>query len=136
LVDGKRDMRFAMTAAAVARDKHNGFEHNETTLLNMEKVTRFRKDGDKEFGKMVDTITKRFGSLEIGADEWERPVAPPIKQGWWQALKAREEAGKPYSRDEVKKSIRRRRRSRSMDEMPDKPGASPKLGKEGNITPI
>jgi large subunit ribosomal protein L17 len=46
LVDGPRDMRFAMTAKTVARQREQGIETlNELTALNVRKVTRFRKNG-------------------------------------------------------------------------------------------
>lgn len=46
LVDGPKDMRFAMTARAVARSRAKGLDTlNELTTLNVRKVTRFRKDG-------------------------------------------------------------------------------------------
>lgn len=58
LVDGPKDMRFAMTAAAVARDRKLGKPHTELTLKNIAKVTQFRKDGREEFEKMVSKIEK------------------------------------------------------------------------------
>lgn len=58
LVDGRKDMRFKMTAAAVARDRKLGQESTELTLRNKEKVTRFRKQGENVFERMVDRIAK------------------------------------------------------------------------------
>jgi hypothetical protein len=58
LVDGAKDMRFAMTAAAVARDRKLGKDHSEITTRNMDKVTRYRKDGKEDFEKMVEQIGK------------------------------------------------------------------------------
>lgn len=62
LVDGPRDMRFAMTAAAVARDQRLGRPSNDLTLLNRNKVTRFRPDGKEAFDAMV----KRVGEMRLG----------------------------------------------------------------------
>ncbi|KAJ5893846.1 54S ribosomal protein L8 [Penicillium taxi] len=46
LVDGPKDIRFAITARAVARRRKLGVtEENEITKLNVRKVTRFRKGG-------------------------------------------------------------------------------------------
>ncbi|KAJ5691425.1 54S ribosomal protein L8 [Penicillium malachiteum] len=46
LVDGPKDMRFAMTARTVARQRERGVEElNDLTALNVQKVTRFRKGG-------------------------------------------------------------------------------------------
>jgi hypothetical protein len=61
LVDGPKDMRFAMTAAAVARDRKEGNEHTELTMRNMAKVTRFRKDGNIAFEKLVG----RLGNMKV-----------------------------------------------------------------------
>ena len=58
LVDGPKDMRFKMTAAAVARDRKLGKGSTELTERNMEKVTRFRKDGKDDFETMVQRISK------------------------------------------------------------------------------
>ena len=55
-------MRFAITAATVARDRAAKSEHTEITLRNMDKVTRFRKGGQKEFEKMVQKVA----SLGLG----------------------------------------------------------------------
>ncbi|KAK4131333.1 ribosomal protein L17 [Trichocladium antarcticum] len=56
LVDGPKDMRFAMTAAAVARDRKLGKRHTDLTTKNVAKVTRYRHDGRDEFEKMVGKI--------------------------------------------------------------------------------
>ncbi|KAK4122332.1 ribosomal protein L17 [Parathielavia appendiculata] len=56
LVDGPKDMRFAMTAAAVARDRMLGKRHTELTQKNVEKVTRYRRGGREEFEEMVGKI--------------------------------------------------------------------------------
>lgn len=59
LVDGPKDMRFAMTARTVARNRSQGFEGlNELTTLNVRKVTRYRKDG-------VDDLERAIKKLEL-----------------------------------------------------------------------
>ncbi|RAH82088.1 ribosomal protein L17 [Aspergillus japonicus CBS 114.51] len=46
LVDGPKDMRFALTARTIARQRAQGFDTlNEITALNVRKVTRFRDGG-------------------------------------------------------------------------------------------
>ena len=65
LVDGPKDMRFAMTAAVVARDRALGREHSELTQRNRSKVTRFRKHGDAAFEAMVER-TQRLRLSEAG----------------------------------------------------------------------
>lgn len=65
LVDGPYDMRFAMTAAAVARDRTLGRDHSDLTQRNRDKVTRFRKNGDDMFEAMV-LKTQRLRLNEAG----------------------------------------------------------------------
>ncbi|KAI0538179.1 ribosomal protein L17 [Xylaria digitata] len=60
-VDGPKDLRFAMTAAAVARDRALGRKSNELTLKNRSKVLRYRDNGEKAFDDMV----KRIGKLDL-----------------------------------------------------------------------
>ncbi|KAI1271704.1 ribosomal protein L17 [Xylaria sp. FL0933] len=62
-VDGPKDMRFAMTAAAVARDRALGREPTELTRKNRAKVLRFRPaaDGQKAFDDMV----RKIGKLDL-----------------------------------------------------------------------
>lgn len=64
LVDGPRDMRFAMTARTLAKLRTEGKPLNELTQRNVDKVTRFRADGANVLEKMV----KRMRKLEIGED--------------------------------------------------------------------
>lgn len=55
LVDGPKDMRFAMTAKTLARlPKHQSM--NEITAKNVQKVTRYRKDGVQALREMVDQM--------------------------------------------------------------------------------
>lgn len=63
-VDGNSDARFAMTAATVARDEVLGKRlPHPNTVLNVRKVTQFRKNGKAEFRALVDEIKKRDGKL-------------------------------------------------------------------------
>jgi hypothetical protein len=81
LVDGPRDIRFAVTAAAVARDRSLGKVHTELTERNMEKVTRFRKNGIPDFEEMVQHA-ERLNLSESAATEsqpWWKRNAPPKK---------------------------------------------------------
>ncbi|KUI74163.1 54S ribosomal protein L8, mitochondrial [Cytospora mali] len=59
LVDGQRDMRFAMTAATVARDEALKQASSDITLMNVKKVTAFRKEGETEFRALVEEIKRR-----------------------------------------------------------------------------
>ncbi|KAI1112209.1 hypothetical protein F5Y14DRAFT_453337, partial [Nemania sp. NC0429] len=71
-VDGPKDMRFAMTAAAVARDRALGHASNELTLKNREKVLRYRGDGGE---KVFDDMVRRLGKLNLAGVRNERPAA-------------------------------------------------------------
>ncbi|KAL2071586.1 hypothetical protein VTL71DRAFT_12821 [Oculimacula yallundae] len=63
LVDGPKDMRFAMTAKTLARQRKEGEEMNEMTARNVEKVTRYRENGKDDLEKMV----KQMGNFGLRA---------------------------------------------------------------------
>ncbi|GMF69039.1 unnamed protein product [Aspergillus oryzae] len=66
LVDGPKDMRFAMTARTVARQRSQGLDTlNELTRLNVQKVTRFRKDG-------IDDLEREIKKLELDGRKEEK----------------------------------------------------------------
>ena len=67
LVDGPKDMRFAMTARTLAKLKKDGNEINEMTRMNIKKVTRFRKGGHRQLNEMV----ARMRGLEVGERDKE-----------------------------------------------------------------
>ncbi|KAL0640828.1 54S ribosomal protein L8, mitochondrial [Maublancomyces gigas] len=56
LIDGPKDMRFALTAAVVARCAKEDKDLSTMTLQNIKKVTRFRKDGESELERMVEKL--------------------------------------------------------------------------------
>lgn len=74
LVDGQRDMRFAMTAATVARDEVLGRDSSHITKMNVKKLTAFRQDGDAEFRALVDEIKERDGAAIQSRAESERAL--------------------------------------------------------------
>lgn len=61
LVDGPKDIRFAITARTVSRLRLEGKKINEKTEFFHKKVTQFRPNGEIEFEKMV----KRLGEIDI-----------------------------------------------------------------------
>ena len=65
LVDGPKDMRFAMTARTVSRLRREGKPINDMTAGNISKVTRFRPDGDKDLEDMV----AKFDRLEAQGEQ-------------------------------------------------------------------
>jgi hypothetical protein len=65
LVDGPKDMRFAMTARTVAREREQGRDQvHGLTRLNVKKVTQFRKDG-------VEALEKAISKLSISKKNQE-----------------------------------------------------------------
>lgn len=65
LVDGPKDMRFAMTARTIAKLRGDGKEINDLTAGNIVKVTRYRKGGEDALQDMVS----RFERLSAEGDE-------------------------------------------------------------------
>jgi large subunit ribosomal protein L17 len=64
LVDGPKDMRFAMTARTIAKVRANSHDINDMTAANIAKVTRYRKDAENELEGMVE----QFARLEAEGD--------------------------------------------------------------------
>jgi hypothetical protein len=58
LVDGPKDIRFAMTARTLAKVEKEGKEVNDMTTKNIQKVTRFRAGGERALRQMVDRMSK------------------------------------------------------------------------------
>lgn len=58
LVDGPKDMRFAMTARTLARLQKEDKEINDLTAKNIDKVTRFRKNGEAALEELVKKMSK------------------------------------------------------------------------------
>jgi hypothetical protein len=64
LVDGPKDMRFFMTAKAIAKAQAEGKPLTEITALNMHKVTKFRENGEKE----LESAVKKMRSFETESE--------------------------------------------------------------------
>jgi len=56
LVDGPKDMRFAMTARTLAKLEEQDREINDMTAKNIAKVTRYREGGEDSLREMVGKI--------------------------------------------------------------------------------
>lgn len=81
-VDGPKDVRFAMTAATVARDEVlRKEESHDYTRLNVKKVTAFRKDGERVFRELVEKI-KKTDADSFRRQEAEQTVRKPYQEGW------------------------------------------------------
>ena len=59
LVDGPRDMRFAMTAKTLVKERASDEGIRELTARNVTKVTRFREGGLDELEKTVRALESR-----------------------------------------------------------------------------
>lgn len=70
LVDGPKDMRFAMTARALARQQKEGLDPHPLTILNTEKVTRYRKGGVRALEEAVRKL--QMGDQKVAAEEFEK----------------------------------------------------------------
>lgn len=51
-----------MTARTIARQRKRGEEMNEMTKKSLEKVIRYREDGEEEMEKMIT----KLGTLQVG----------------------------------------------------------------------
>jgi hypothetical protein len=56
LVDGPKDLRFAMTAKTIAQCAKEDKDLTDLTLKNIKKVTQFREDGQAELERMVKSM--------------------------------------------------------------------------------
>jgi len=54
LVDGPKDMRWAMTARTIARERREGIPQTDVTRQNIEKVIKFRKNAEVELERLAD----------------------------------------------------------------------------------
>lgn len=70
LVDGPKDMRFAMTARTIAKLNAEGKSINDMTAANIHKVTRYRPTADKDLEEMVG----KFADLEAAGDQGDVEV--------------------------------------------------------------
>jgi len=64
LVDGPKDMRFAMTARTLANVRRNNQTVNDITQTNIDKVTRYRRNGEKELEKLAEKMGELLSKEE------------------------------------------------------------------------
>ena len=80
LVDGPRDMRFALTAKTLARERGSPYGPRELTMRNVEKVTRYRPDGEKVLEQKVQEMEGRDEDEERRKmGELKKRVYPAIR---------------------------------------------------------
>ncbi|KAI9664730.1 MAG: hypothetical protein M1821_006178 [Bathelium mastoideum] len=77
LVDGPRDMRFAMTARTIARLREKGQEVNDTTASNIRKVTQFRPNGEDALEAMVQKFEQLSADGDAGVTKVEKKLVYP-----------------------------------------------------------
>lgn len=75
LVDGPKDMRFAMTAKTLASLPEEK-KINEITAKNVQKVTRYRKDGMEELRSLVEKMRVTNEEYDDGDLPAKRRVYP------------------------------------------------------------
>ncbi|KAK4575118.1 54S ribosomal protein L8, mitochondrial [Recurvomyces mirabilis] len=71
LVDGPKDMRFALTAKTIASIRAKGHQINDMTAANIAKVTRYRGNADQELEEMVGKFEKLAQQGDEGISEEE-----------------------------------------------------------------
>ena len=83
LVDGPRDMRFALAAQTVARDRLLGQPHTAITNQNIDKVIAFRGEGGREqFEEEVSRFVEMERSGQRGTSDAE--AKKPV---YWKGLR-------------------------------------------------
>jgi len=71
LVDGPKDMRFALTAKTIASIRAKGHAINDMTAANIAKVTRYRENADQELEEMVGKFERLAQQGDEGISEEE-----------------------------------------------------------------
>ncbi|KAJ9658124.1 54S ribosomal protein L8, mitochondrial [Coniosporium apollinis] len=77
LVDGPKDMRFAMTARTVANIRtasaaaNRPVSINDITATNIKKATRFRENGEQELERMVGQMEQLMREEKADEERWE-----------------------------------------------------------------
>ena len=81
LVDGPKDMRFALTAKTIANLRGKGHDINDMTAANIQKVTRFRPNADDDLEEMVGQFEKLATEGDAGVEEVKKKrVYPDLPQ--------------------------------------------------------
>ena len=81
LVDGPKDMRFALTAKTIANIQARKHEINDMTAANIQKVTRYRPNGEEELERMVESFEKLAADGDHGEEEVKKKrVYPKLPQ--------------------------------------------------------
>jgi hypothetical protein len=77
LVDGPKDIRFAMTAKTIANVREKGNQINDMTAANIQKVTRYRPDGERDLEEMVSKFETLAAEGDRGVEEVKKKRVYP-----------------------------------------------------------
>ena len=110
LVDGPRDMRFAMTAKTLVRERASDEGIREITARNVAKVTRFREDGEEELERTVRRLETMKGLGKEGEDGGERHDREPWEP--FPRMKQREREKEDEERPLTEREKREKRRTK------------------------
>jgi large subunit ribosomal protein L17 len=80
LVDGPKDMRFALTARTIAKIEGEGRRINDMTRANIQKVTRYRQNGEQALETMVEKFKALETAGDLGVDEVKKKRVYPDLQ--------------------------------------------------------
>lgn len=81
LVDGPKDMRFALTARTIAAVREKRQQINDMTAANIQKVTRYRPNGEQDLEDMVDKFAALSAEGDNGVEEVKKKrVYPKLDQ--------------------------------------------------------
>ena len=77
LVDGPKDMRFAMTARTIAKAQADGKAINDMTAANIHEGTRYRPTAEKDLEEMVGKFAEMEALGDFGDEEVKKKRAYP-----------------------------------------------------------
>lgn len=116
LVDGPRDMRFAMTAKTLVRERASDEGIREITARNVAKVTRFREGGEEELEKTVRRLETMKGLGKDGDGEEEEEEEEREEREPWepfprmkQRQREKEDEERPLTEREKREKKRTKR---------------------------
>lgn len=75
LVDGPRDMKFALLARTVARLERQGLPIDEKTSADLQKIYKSRENGEAIFREEVELMKERFYTTDESIAN-----LPPVKE--------------------------------------------------------
>lgn len=77
LVDGPKDMRFAMTARTIAHVRSKGQDINDMTAANIAKVTRYRQRGEEDLEELIQKFDRLAQEGDEGVEVVKKKIVYP-----------------------------------------------------------